>query len=83
MVAINMDSSREKMDAFIAKEGIEWEQIVSFEKGYSGWSHPITEQFGISAIPSVMLVDQDGKVVALNVVGKKLDALVEGLLKKN
>jgi thioredoxin-like negative regulator of GroEL len=83
MVAINMDSSRKKMDAFIAKEGIEWEQIVSFEKGYNVWSHPITEQFGISAIPSVMLVDQEGKVVALNVVGSKLDKLVEDLLEKN
>lgn len=82
MVAINMDSSREKMDEFIANEGIEWEQIVSFEQGYSGWSHPITTQFGISAIPSVMLVDQEGKVVALNVTGAKLDKLVEDLLKK-
>jgi thiol-disulfide isomerase/thioredoxin len=83
MVAINMDSSREKMEAFIADKGIEWEQLVSFEKGYSGWSHPITSQFGISAIPSVMLVDQEGKVVALNVTGSKLDKLVEDLLKKN
>ena len=42
--------------------------------------HPMAARYGISAIPTVILVDQQGKVVSLEARGAELGRLLEELL---
>ena len=43
-----------------------------------GWRHPLSTFYGISGIPTVILIGRDGNVITLNARGKKLgDRLAE------
>ena len=80
IVGINMDRTRAAMDRFLAKRELSWEQIVSFENGKNSWNHPTATFYGISSIPSTMLVDQKGNVVSLRARGPALGRLLKDLL---
>ncbi|GEM_PF-2498529 len=45
-----------------------------------GWDHPLAVQYGVTSIPTVLLVDQAGKVVSLNARGPELGRLLEKLI---
>ncbi|MEX2187717.1 MAG: TlpA disulfide reductase family protein [Pirellulales bacterium] len=77
VVGISLDENREKLEAFLEKEGTKWTQL--FEEG-AGWKHPVAVHYGIQGIPTVILVDQQGKVVSLNARGPELGRLLEKLL---
>ncbi len=77
IVGISLDEDRERLEAFLEKEGTNWAQL--FEDG-AGWKHPVAVHYGIQGIPTVILVDQKGKVVSLNARGPKLGQLLEELL---
>lgn len=83
VVGISLDRSREPLEKFIEKEELPWTQMYDEEiqKG-KGWNHPVAEHYGISAIPAVILVDKEGKVVSLNARGPELGKLLEKLLGK-
>lgn len=60
-VSLDEDSSREKIEAFLKKQGIEWDQV--YEGG--GWKTRLAQKYGIDSIPRVFLVDGDsGRVLA-------------------
>jgi hypothetical protein len=77
------DDSRELLDRFITKEGIPWTLMYDEDvrKG-KGRNHPMAECYGISEIPTAILVDQDRHVVSLRARGSELSKLLEKLLGK-
>ncbi|RIK84189.1 MAG: hypothetical protein DCC68_02025 [Planctomycetota bacterium] len=77
IVGISLDTDRKKLEAFLEKEGTKWAQLFEDE---AGWKHPVAVHYGISGIPTVILVDQQGKVVSLNARGPELGKLLEKLL---
>ncbi len=77
IVGISLDTDRKKLEAFLEKEGTKWTTL--FEDG-AGWKHPVATYYGIQGIPTVILVDQKGKVVSLNARGPELSKLLEKLL---
>lgn len=78
IVGVNMDSNRGRFDKFVADREVPWEHIMGTEKAM-GWNHPIAAYYGIGSIPTQMLVGRDGKVIGLNLRGKKLDQKLEEL----
>ena len=80
ILGINMDDSIDAYQTALKKHEISWTNIVGDEENGSGWSHPIAVRYGISGIPTAILVDQKGKVVSLNARGNKLDEKLEELL---
>jgi thiol-disulfide isomerase/thioredoxin len=80
IVGINMDSTREAFEKCVEDKEISWVNIVSDEEGKKGWDVPNASYYGISAIPTAILVDQKGKVVSLRARGKELDQQLESLL---
>lgn len=80
IVGINMDDNRAKFEKCIEDKEITWVNIVSEEEGKTGWNAPIADLYGINAIPTAILVNQQGKVVSLRARGKELDSLLENLL---
>ncbi|MFM1903812.1 MAG: Thiol-disulfide oxidoreductase ResA, partial [Planctomycetota bacterium] len=62
--------------AFLAGKPLPWPQI--FEEG--GLDSPVAEQFGILALPTMMLLDAEGNVVDRNVSITELEKKLAALL---
>jgi WD40 repeat protein/peroxiredoxin len=77
VVAVNLDQDRQKLDEFLRKDPLPW--VVLHTDG-AGWNHPLAAHYGISSVPTMFLVGQDGKVVSTQVRGRQLDQLLERLL---
>ena len=69
VVGISLDSSKKSLEAYVKKENVPWANLF---QEVTGWKHPIAVKYGIHAIPSVFLVDRDGKVVSLQARGAEL-----------
>ncbi len=80
IVGINMDSTRSAFEKCVQDREITWLNIVNEEEGKTGWKAPIATYYGITGIPTALLVNQEGKVVSLKARGKELDKLLETLL---
>lgn len=76
IVGINLDRTLDACNEYIEKESLAWENIVSEE----GEDNPVVTFYGVSAIPTAILVDQEGKVVSLRARGKELDRLLAEML---
>jgi thiol-disulfide isomerase/thioredoxin len=82
VVGISLDVDKEQLDEFLAKKSLSWPTLWSEEIadkiGDNPYDHPLAKKYGVDALPSTVLVDQQGKVVALGVSGKRLgDKLAE------
>ena len=80
IVGINMDDTRAAFEKCVENKEITWVNIVSEEQGKRGWDAPMADYYGISGIPTAILVDQKGKVVSLRARGTELDKQLESLL---
>lgn len=76
VVAICLDEDREKLDAFLDDTQLPW--VTLFEP--SGQTNPTALRYGITALPTSILVDNQGQVVSLNARGEPLANLLEKML---
>ncbi|HEX5131752.1 MAG TPA: TlpA disulfide reductase family protein [Candidatus Krumholzibacteria bacterium] len=76
IVGISLDQSRDKLDAYIQQQGIEWPQYFDGK----WWNNDIAQMYGIKSIPSTLLVDRKGKIRYKSLRGKQLEDAVEKLL---
>jgi thiol-disulfide isomerase/thioredoxin len=80
VVGVSLDSDRAALEAFIADQKIPWiilhEQNVAAQGG-----HPLAARYGITGIPTVILIGRDGKVITMDVRGEKLGAELAKLFK--
>lgn len=77
VVGISLDSERGRLEEFLKKQELPWKTL--FQDG-GGWDHPIAAYYGIMGIPTVILVDKEGKVVSLNARGPELGRQLKELL---
>jgi thiol-disulfide isomerase/thioredoxin len=56
IVGINLDKSKKAMDSVLEKYNIPWAQYFDGQ----GWGNKFSLEYGVSAIPSVWLVDKKG-----------------------
>jgi thiol-disulfide isomerase/thioredoxin len=77
-IGVAVDLDREKLVAFLREKPLPWPQL----HGEGGLDSQLAEQFGILALPTMILVDADGNVVDRNVsiteLERKLAALLGG-----
>ena len=78
LVGVNVDTTRELANDFIQDSTLPWTQL--FELGGLE-SSPLAKEFGVQTLPTMMLVDQNGKVVRHNVRAAELDNELEMLIK--
>lgn len=77
LVGVSLDSEKEKWENGIEKLEITWPQVSDLK----GWKNSGAQLYGINSIPSTVLVDQNGLIVAHNLHGAELEAEIEKLLK--
>jgi thiol-disulfide isomerase/thioredoxin len=77
VVGISLDTKKSALEAYLKKEGVPWVNL--FQDG-AGWKHSMAVKYGVSAIPTVFLVNRDGKVVSLRARGAELGKQLKKLL---
>ncbi|WP_104382813.1 TlpA disulfide reductase family protein [Sphingobacterium sp. HMA12] len=68
VVGISLDDNAEKWKKAIKDDGMPWSQVSSLK----GFENEVSTYYGIQGIPSTLLVDPDGKIIARNLRGASL-----------
>lgn len=74
---VSYDTKKDRWEKAIADDHLDWNQVSDLQ----GWKNETSDQYGIKAIPSNVLVDKNGVIVAKNVFGDKLTEKLKELLK--
>jgi thiol-disulfide isomerase/thioredoxin len=77
IVGVNLDSNRKTLDDFMAKNKLPWVQL--YEDG--GLDSRLANELGIPILPTMILVDKDGKVVNRGIHVSELDGVLSNQLK--
>ena len=72
VVGVSLDDNKDDLVKFLKENHLPWKILVSTEPHPSGFDNPIADQYGISGIPTVFLMNRDGKVVSLAARGDSL-----------
>ncbi len=70
IVGVSFDQKKEAWVNSIQKLGMKWPQISDLK----GWKCAAAEVYGVSSIPSNILVDPDGTIVAMDLRGDEVGA---------
>jgi thiol-disulfide isomerase/thioredoxin len=79
VVGVSLDEDRDTLERFVTAKKIPW-PVLYEEPGGPGWRHPLASYYGITGIPTVVLIGADGNVITLDARGKKLGVALERLL---
>lgn len=80
IIGVNLDRTMAEYQAYVDREGLTWVNLMSPNEEERGWNNPLTVHYGISGIPTAILVDREGKVVSMMARGPELNRLLEELL---
>jgi thiol-disulfide isomerase/thioredoxin len=75
VVGVSVDEDREALEEFLNESPLPWTTLHE-----EGGQHPEAAYYGISAIPTTILVGRDGKVISLAARGPELSRLLEKLI---
>ena len=81
VVGISLDQEREALEKFVTDQKLPWPILFEEPKG-DGWQHPLATFYGISGIPTVVLIGRDGNVITLDARGEKLGERLDAIFKK-
>jgi peroxiredoxin len=68
ILGVSLDESKDAWQNAVQKDGLAWPQVCDF----AGWEGTAPASYGITSIPSNILVDKDGKIIAKNLRGEEL-----------
>jgi len=74
VVGVSLDEDREALETYVKEKEVPWTTLHEKE---AGGRHPAATYYGIMGIPSVILIDKEGKVISLNARGEELGRLLE------
>lgn len=73
ILGISLDKSRENWVKIINRFQTNWPQASDLKY----WKSPVAKAYGISELPFNVIVDGEGKIIAINLHGKELEAFIE------
>jgi thiol-disulfide isomerase/thioredoxin len=77
VVGISLDTDRDQLVAFLEEQEIPWTNLFEPQKDGEDVPQPTVARYGITGIPTAILVGRDGKVLSLNARGDTLTELLE------
>lgn len=75
IIGVSLDRTVEPLKEFIADKGLTWPNIFDADQKVS-----LADKFSVTSIPSIFLLDQTGKIVAVNPRGPALEKELAKLL---
>lgn len=76
VLSVNMDADQSQLQQFIKDRSTPWK----IYRNPQGDTRPLTQHFGITMFPHVLVVGRDGKVAAMHVRGDALQQTIKDLL---
>ncbi|NIG57575.1 TlpA disulfide reductase family protein [Chitinophaga sp. Cy-1792] len=76
IISVSIDERKADWEKAMNEEKMEWTQLCDM-KGFSG---PVSQRYKVEGIPFSIVIDPNGKIVASEIRGAVLDALVKDLL---
>ena len=76
VLGVSYDTKKANWKKAIEDDHLDWNQVSTLD----GWANSTSKEYGIKAIPSNVLVDKDGIIIAKNLFGKKLLEKLEEVL---
>lgn len=73
IIGVGVNDTSERLLAAMERLGMEWPQIMES-------TVPPTQVYGFNAIPFILVVDSDGKILARDLRGEALTALIDSLI---
>jgi thiol-disulfide isomerase/thioredoxin len=80
IVGVNLDDEAKDLNDFLQREPLPWMIVRSSDANAVGFETPAAKKLGVNAIPLILLLDQQGTVVAMHARGPKLQEQIEQLL---
>ena len=74
---VSYDTRKDRWIKAIAEDHLAWNQVSDLQ----GWQNSTSSQYGIKAIPSNVLIDKNGIIIAKNIFGNKLNDKLKELLR--
>jgi thiol-disulfide isomerase/thioredoxin len=81
VVGVSLDQDRDALEKFVDEQKLPWPILFEKPEG-DDWQHPLATFYGISGIPTVILIGRDGNVITLNARGEKLGEQLDAIFKK-
>ncbi len=72
ILGVSLDQDKGKWEKAIEKDGLTWLHVSDLK----GWESAAASLYNITGIPATYLLDKEGKVIAKNLRGKKLEAKI-------
>ncbi len=75
ILGVSLDTKKENWEKAIADDKLTWPHISEL----AGWQTSIVKSFKIESIPSTLLIDREGKILAKNLRGEELEEYLKKL----
>jgi peroxiredoxin len=75
VVGISLDDKGDNWKKAVKDDGMPWTQLSDLK----GWKNEVSTYYGIMGIPSTLLIDPQGKIIAKNLRGEILNKKLEEL----
>lgn len=76
IIGVSLDQNRNAWLKAIDKDSLTWTHVSDLK----GWQNAVAIQYGIKVVPTSLLVDREGKIIAKNLRGEALHKELEKLL---
>ncbi len=77
ILGVSLDGDKEKWVEAIAKDGLAWNHISDLRR----WESVPARDYKVESIPANFLLDKEGKIIARDLQGPKLEAKLAEILK--
>lgn len=76
--SVSLDKDMEKWKGAIRADGLTWQNHVC---DFKFWQSPVVALYNFNSIPTNVLIDKEGKIIAKNLRGEALDKKLEEVFK--
>ncbi|MDQ8004917.1 MAG: TlpA disulfide reductase family protein [Pedobacter sp.] len=76
ILGVSLDDDKDKWLDAIAKDGLVWKHVSDLD----GWQNEVYKMFNLKSVPSSILIDKEGRVIAMNLRGEALNKKLEEIL---
>jgi thiol-disulfide isomerase/thioredoxin len=77
-ISLDRESDKAKLESYTKENNMPWQQF--FDGKY--WQNELSSKYGVNSIPATYLLDGEGKIIAKNLRGEKLEEAVAKALGK-
>jgi peroxiredoxin len=78
IIGISLDTDKQAWQNAIEKDGLNWTNLSDLK----GWKNELVQKYKIKSVPSNMLLDKTGRIIAVEIRGDKLQNKLKQIFEK-